>query len=144
MKKIWLVIITFIIAGGVAFYGGTKYQQSKNSLGDFPHKNFQNLSEEQSQQAFSEDIGGNFRQGASKGSGQNSLTGEVITKDEESLTLKMPDSGSRIVFFSTLTKIVKITDGSIDDIIAGKQITVSGEQNSDGSYTAKMIQTSSH
>ena len=32
-----------------------------------------------------------------------------------------------------------MTDGSINDIEIGKQIMVSGSQNSDGSYTANTI-----
>jgi len=144
MKKILLVIITFIIAGSGAFYGGIRYQQSKNSLENLSHQNFQSLSEEQRQQIFSANIGDKLRQGAGKESGQNFITGEVITKDEESLTLKILDSGSKIVFFSASTKILKTIDGSINDIVAGNQITVSGEQNSDGSYTAKVVQVSSY
>jgi D-Tyr-tRNAtyr deacylase len=70
------------------------------------------------------------------------LSGEVITKDDESLTLKIQDGGSKIVFFSNSTQISKTTNGSIDNIEIGKQITVNGEQNSDGSYIAKTIQLS--
>jgi len=35
-----------------------------------------------------------------------------------------------------------MADGSIDDVEIGKQIMVTGEQNSDGSYSAKTIQIS--
>jgi hypothetical protein len=35
-----------------------------------------------------------------------------------------------------------MTEGSINNIEIGKQIMVGGEQNSDGSYTAKTIQLS--
>jgi len=131
MKKIIPILLIFILVVGVGtFYGGMKYGQSKSpSL-----KNLQNLSQEQRQQLLQGRTG--------KRAGANFLNGEVITKDEQSLTLKMPDGGSKIVFFSDSTQISKTTEGSIDDIEIGKQIMISGDQNPDGSYTAKTIQLS--
>jgi len=139
MKKIIPIIIALVIVGGGAFYGGMKYGQStrqnfakQNSDGS--PQNFQNLSPEQRQKLLQGRTGG--------GTGANFLSGEVIAKDEQSLTLKMPDGNSKIVFFSDSTQISKTTEGTKDDIEIGKQIMVSGEQNSDGSYTAKTIQLS--
>jgi len=134
MKKLILIIIALVIVGGGAFYGGMKYEQSKSPLTNFSRQNFQNLSPEQRQQF--------LQQGVGQRAGAGFLSGEVINKDEQSLTLKMPDGGSKIIFFSDSTQISKTTEGSIDDIEIGKQIMVSGEQNSDGSYTAKTIQLS--
>jgi len=142
MKKIIPIIVALIIIGGGAFYGGMKYQQSKSSFGNFSRQNFQNLSEEQRQQLLQGNVGGSFGQGTGRGTGTNFLNGEVIAKDEQSLTLKMSDGGSKIIFFSDSTEISKTTEGSIGDIEIGKQIMVSGGQNSDGSYTAKTIQLS--
>ncbi len=142
-KKIIPIFVALIlIVGGGAFYGGMKYQQSKSPLGDFSRQNFQNLSEEQRQQIFQGNVGGTLQRGAGRGTGANFLTGEVIDKDEQSLTLKMPDGSSKIIFFSGSTQISKTTEGSINDIEVGKQIMVSGDQNADGSYTAKTIQLS--
>lgn len=129
MKKIIpIIIILIIVVGGGAFYGGMKYQQSKGPL--------TKLSPEQRQRF--------FQQGAGQKVGRDFLSGEVITKDEQSFTLKMPDGSSKIVFFSDSTQIFKTTEGKIGDIEIGKQIMVSGSQNSDGSYTAKTIQISPH
>src|SRR4030042_3773722 len=141
MKKIIPIFVALIlVVGGGAFYGGVKYQQSNGCFSNLTRQNFQNLSEEQRQQLLQGNIGGSFQRGIGGGAGTNFLNGEVIGKDEQSLTLKMPDGGSKIVFFSGSTKILKTTDGSIDDIGIGEQIMVSGEQNSDGSYTAQTIQ----
>lgn len=129
MKKIILFIIVLIIVGAGAFWGGMKYQQNK-ILSQRPF--FPNLSPEQRQQ-FSQRVGR---------MGTNFLSGEVISKDEKSLTLKLPDGSTKIIFFSDSTQISKATEGSIEDIEIGKQIIVSGEPNSDGSYTAKIIQPS--
>lgn len=142
MKKIIPIIIILIIIGGGAFYGGMKYGQSKSPLSDFFRQDFQNLSPEQRQHLFQGNIGESFQGGLGRRAGSGFLSGEVITKDEQSLTLKLQDGGSKIVFFSDLTEVSKTTDGSMEDIETGKQITVSGEQNSDGSYTAKTIQLS--
>jgi len=141
MKKLIIFsAILIIVIGGGAFYGGIKYQQSKNSFGNFSRQNSQNLSEEQRQQLFQGNVGGNLQNGVGKGTGSGFLKGEVINKDEQSLTLKMMDGNSMIIFFSGSTEISKTAEGSIDDIEVGKQITVTGEQNSDGSYTAETIQ----
>jgi len=131
MKKIIPIFVALIlVVGGGAFYGGMKYGQGKGFPGNFSRQNFQNLSEEQRQQIFQGRIGG-------AGGG---LSGEVIAKDEQSLTLKTQDGSSKIVFFSGSTKILKTAEGVVDDIGIGEQIMVSGEQNSDGSYTAETIQ----
>ncbi len=126
MRKIIPIIIILIIAvGGGAFYGGIKYQQSKTPR-------FQNLSSEQRQQ-FSQERAG-------RGIGAGFLTGEVITKDEQSLTLKIPDGSSKIVFFSGSTEITKSTKGSLNDLEIGKTISINGTANQDGSITANSIQ----
>lgn len=100
------------------------------------------MSPEQRQQLFQGNIGGSFQRGIGGGVGTNFLNGEVIAKDGQSLTLKMPDGGSKIVFFSDSTQISKTTEGSITDIEIGKQIMRSSDQNPDGSYTGKTIQFS--
>ena len=131
-KKIILIIIALAVIGGGAFYGGMKYGQSKNPR----------LSSEQRQQFLQGNIEGNLPRGTERGVGAGFLTGEVIAKDEQSLTLKMQDGSSKIVFFSDSTEISKTAEGSIGDVEIGKQIVVNGDQNSDGSYTAKTIQLS--
>jgi hypothetical protein len=129
IKKLLIIIIALVVIGGGAFYGGMKYGQNKISS---QRASFQNLSPEQRQQ---------FAQRAGR-AGANFLSGEVISKDDKSLTLKLPDGSTKIVFFSGSTQISKTTEGTIDDIEIGKQIMVSGDRNSDGSYTAKIIQLS--
>jgi len=131
MNKLIITIVALLIISGGAFYGGMKYGQAKSN---FSRQNFQNLSEAERQQLFQRGVG--MRQGA------GFLSGEVITKDEQNLTLKMPDGSSKIIFFSQSTEVSKMAEGTIDDVEVGKQVMVSGSQNSDGSYTAKTIQLS--
>jgi hypothetical protein len=140
VKKILPIILALIIIGAGIFYGGMKYGQGKTSSGSPSGQNFQNLTPEQRQQLLQGNVGGSLQRGAGRGDGANFLSGEVINKDAQSLTIKMPDNSSKIVFFSDSTKVSKTIDGSANDIETGKQIMVSGSQNSDGSYTAQTIQ----
>ncbi len=141
MKKIIpILVLSILIVGVGAFYGGMKYQQSKGSPGNFFGQNFQNMSAEQRQQFAQGNASGSFRQGAGRMVGSGFLSGQVISKDEQSLTLKMQDGSSKIVFFSDATKISKTTEGTVSDISQGDEITIIGQQNSDGSYTAQTIQ----
>jgi hypothetical protein len=127
MKKIIIVVVLVLVVGTGAFYGGMMY--GKNSA------------QSSRQQFFQANVGGTFqRQVGARGSGLGFVSGEVISKDDQSLTLKMQDNSSKIVFFSDSTSVLKTDQGSIDDIEPGQQIMVQGEENSDGSYTAQSIQ----
>lgn len=153
------IIITAIIVGGGAFYGGMKYDQNK---GGVSLSNLQNMSPEQRQQAF-----GQFRNSANlsglaaggrganggQGGGGGFVMGDIIGKDDpegeqalygasKSITIKLPDGGSRIIFLSGSTEITKSTAGSDSDLQMGQQITVNGTSNQDGSVIAKSIQIS--
>lgn len=135
-KIISIFITVLIVVGGGAFYGGMKCAQNKSPLSQFSRQNFQNLSSEQRQQF----LQGNAAGAIGRGMAGGLLSGEVMAKDGESLTIKTPDGSSRIIFVSGSTAITKTTQGSIGDIKIGEQIMVSGLQNSDGSYTAQSIQ----
>jgi len=138
-KKFLITILVIIVVGGGAFYGGMVYGKSKVNLA----KTFQNMTPQQRQQLFQGNAGstGSNSQGRNvRGAGANFLLGDIIAKDDKSLTLKMQDGSSKIVFFSDSTKISKTTGGSLSDIEIGKQVSINGQQNSDGSYTASTIQ----
>src|SRR4030042_1137164 len=130
MQKTLPIIIAAVIVCVGAFFGGMQYGQSKNSLSKDFEQNLQN-----GQQLPQGNLGMN-----SKGNGMNFLNGEVLTKDEQSLTIKTADGSSKIVFFSDSTQVSKMIEGAIDDLEIGKQITINGKENSDGSYTAQTIQ----
>jgi cytochrome c-type biogenesis protein CcmE len=129
MKNIIIVAVAVaVIFGAGGFYGGIKYAKSNVPAG-FSRSNFNGLSQGDSQQ----------RSGARMGSG-GFIAGEVVSKDDKSITLKVNDGGSKIVFYSDSTEIQKSIKGSVDDLEAGKTISVSGTANQDGSITAKTIQ----
>jgi len=141
MKKILpIFIVVVLIVGGGAFFAGMKYGQSKGS-GRFSMADIQNLTPEERQQRMQQaGIVGGFRSNGSGGNRGGFLSGEILSKSDDSLTVKLPDGGSKIVFFSDSTSITKSTDGVLSDLETGKTIMVNGTTNSDGSITATNIQ----
>ena len=148
-KIIIIIILSNIAALGVGVYGGMKYSDSKsyqNRLLQSGFQNMQNLSPEERQARFQgagTNTGAGFRVGASggqRGGGSGFAAGEILSKDEASITLKLADGGSKIIFFSDTTLIKKSENGVVGDLEIGKGAVISGSTNSDGSITANSIQ----
>lgn len=125
-----------LVAGGLGFYAGNRYGQSKAMISGRGTGAFANLSPEERAARFQQ-----------SGAGQrtmrtvaNFVAGEIAAKDTESLTLKLRDGGSRIIFFSANTSLSKTASGTQSELIVGKQITAEGTANQDGSLSAKSIQ----
>lgn len=70
----------------------------------------------------------------------NGVAGEVVAKDGTSITVKLPDGGSKIMYFSEKTTVQKTAAGTMDDVQIGGHVFVSGDATTDGSVTAKTIQ----
>lgn len=137
MKKILLsVIATTVIVGGCAFFGGMQYAKSQTpDMGDLASR-FGDFDPSQ-RSGMSGGVGG-FTRGQAGGGGL--VSGEILSMDAESMTIKLPDGGSKLVFFSGASKINKMTEGSSTDLATGTTITVTGTSNDDGSVTASTIQ----
>jgi hypothetical protein len=130
-KIIFGAIVALVAVG--SFYAGTKYASAgRNNI----RANFTRGAEvgmglsAQTGQA-------NIQRGARLG---GAVGGEVISKDDKSITVKNPNGGSKLVFFSTSTEILKSVTGTIEDLSVGTQVSVQGTDNSDGSVTAKSVQ----
>ena len=130
-KSIVIIIAVTLIVGAGAFYGGMKYAENKATAG-----------RQQRTQQFSGNAGAGFSGGTGAGQrgGGGFTAGEIITKDDKSVIVKLQDGGSKIVFLSDSTKITKSTDGALSDLEVGKNVSVNGTANSDGSITAQTIQ----
>ncbi len=134
-KNIIFVIVVIIIVGAGAFYGGMLYGKSTAGVG-IP--NFRNLTQQQRQQ-LSQQSGGN-RTGRNNANG-SFISGQVIAEDDKSVTVQLSDgSGSKIVFFSASTQIMKTASGTVSDLQVGLDLTINGQANQDGSITAQTIQ----
>ena len=135
-KNLIIAIVAIIAIGAGAFYGGTMYE--KNSLskqGLLRSANGLSLGENRQP---GRQGGTGFGRG---GNGGNFASGEIIAKDDKSITVKMPDGSSKIVFFSDSTAVGKSTQGSASDLNTGEQVMANGTSNPDGSLSAQNIQS---
>ena len=128
-----MAVAAALIIAGAAFYGGMKYQSFKDSA-----LAQSNLAQRRGGN------GGNFMGGAGGGRNGNGngggAAGEIIAKDDKSITIKLRDGGSKIIFYSASTQLQKMAEAVQSDFAVGGQIIVNGTANSDGSIVAKQIQ----
>ena len=130
-KYVIIVGVVIILVGVGAFYSGVIYNQNK-SVSD---------GQQRFGQAAGANIGGQFGfRGGQGRAGGGFISGDVISKDSQSLTIKMRDGSSKIVFFSDTTEVSKFVAGTSMDLAVGKTVTIMGKTNSDGSITATTIQ----
>ena len=133
-NKIALTVLAVaIVSGSVGFYGGLNYGK----------KNLRNPDWRVGINGQSVGSNGNFRGGpigGQKNNGENLVAGEIISKDDKSLTVKIRNGSSKIVFFATSTEISKFANGAVKDLEIGKTVIITGTSNSEGSITARSIQ----
>jgi hypothetical protein len=120
-KKIIAGIVSLVIITGIAFYGGMIYGKSTvPSRGQF---------------------GNGTRGTGTRGGGNGSFTaGEILSKDANSITIKMQDGSTKIALIASSTQVMKSSTGSLSDLMTGIEVTVTGTANSDGSVSAKSVQ----
>ncbi len=137
------VAVVAVVVGSGAFYGGMKYAQAKRGYLPAGRQDFANLTPEQRQQLMANGSAG-FRgmtgQGRGGANGDGFTSGDVISKDDKSITIKMRDGGSKIIFYSNNTEVSKFVNGMASDLEVGKYVTINGTVNQDGSVTAQLIQ----
>lgn len=132
-KKIISSVVIGLVIAGLSFWGGVTYGSSKKSS---------NLLTTRNQGSFGQNggtrNGGNMRGGGPNGGGF--VSGEILSKDDTSITIKESNGGSKIVFISPSTKIEKTVDGTPEDLVAGKQVMITGTTGADGSVSSTSIQ----
>lgn len=129
-KTIGIIIVVAVIIGGVAFWSGMKYQQSKKpAFGMGPAGQFS-----------IDRSNANGNGTAERANLSRATIGDVLTKDDSSITIKLSDGSSKIILYSPTTVVNKMATGSVDDITVGESVTVMGTTNTDGSLTAQNIQ----
>jgi hypothetical protein len=125
-KTITIAVIAVVVVGAAAFWGGMKFGQSSGA--------------KRMGQGFQQGMG--TAGGGLKGirTGANFINGEIINKDDKSITVKMRDGGSKIIFLSNATEFSKFATGTAADLNIGTSVMANGNTNSDGSITAQSIQ----
>lgn len=133
-KVVAIAVIAVIAVGAGSFYGGTIYEKSRlEKQGLIRSSNISDRMQKGGQRA----TPGGFNRGGENG---EFVAGEIISKDEKSITVKTKDGGSKIVFFSDSTQIGKTTQGSSVDLNNKQEVVINGQSNSDGSIVAQNIQ----
>lgn len=127
-KKIWLSVALLVIVGAGCFYAGTLVSKGKGkTTGGIPNGKMGGL---------------NGNVSSTKGMRNNAsfINGELLSKEDQKLTIKLQNGGSKIVLFANNTEVVKSTSGTLEDLITGSNLMITGTTNDDGSLTAKSIQ----
>lgn len=124
-------LITAIAAGGIGFYIGTPSSQTP-SRGQFGSGTGQIVGGARQNLA---GIRGNIMPQS-----EGMTMGTILSVDDKGITLDVKPNGSRIIFITSETKILKSTEGTQSDLKEGSSVTITGTPNSDGSITAKSVQ----
>lgn len=119
IKPLYVLILVVLVAIG-AFFGGMQYQKSQRSAGRGQ-------------------FGGGQGQFGNRNGQNRPVTGDIISMDDKSITVKLMDGSSKIVILSVTTAVNKQATGSASDLKNGERVLVIGTQNSDGSITADNI-----
>ena len=134
MKNTKLIIGALLIVVGFAgFFGGMKYQQSKG----FSMANIQSGDTRTGM------AGRSDSERTRLGSNSGMISGEIIDKDEVSITVKQADESTKIILLSENTGVNKTSEGSVDDLKTGETVMIFGQENPDGSISAANIQLNS-
>lgn len=130
-KNIFVSLLAVAVVGGGAFFGGMKYQESKNASAFPASRNFQGMPGA---------AAGNSGARANRNGGGGMVVGEITAVDGDSVTVKSADGASKIVFFSEKTSIGNFTAAQSGDLAVGQSVTAAGTAGTDGSIVANNIQ----
>jgi hypothetical protein len=126
-KSLIKIIALAIVVGLLGFYGGIQYQKSQKGNFSGSAKGLTNGAIQQR---------GFNRQG--NGSGFSPVSGQIVSIDDNTITIKTQDGSSKIIIYSTSTKVNKTTEGSRSDLKIGETIMTIGSESS-GTITAQSI-----
>ena len=122
-NKIIAGIVGLVLFLG-GFWAGSFYHTTKTPAGNFARGT----------------MGGGSRTGVMNSRGGGLVAGSILAKDDKSITVQLQTGGSKIVFISASTTVMKSAPGSADDLQVGTNVMAQGGSNADGSVTAQSIQ----
>lgn len=125
------ILVVGVLMGAVGFVGGKTYQEAQTpKMGQFM----------QQRNGEGQRGGNNQEMGQRVQMRSGGITaGEVVSLEDQTLTLKMADGSSKIVVLSDSTSYQKTDSATKTDLGTGSKVTVIGESNTDGSLTAKTV-----
>jgi hypothetical protein len=126
-KQIPIFIAVIIIVAAGSFFGGMKYDAGKKTANGMA-------------QRFGQLAGAQRGAGGFRANGANLVNGEVLAKDDKSVTIKLNAGGSKIVFFTGATQFMRTATDTIDNLKVGDNVMANGSSNADGSLNAESIQ----
>ncbi len=123
-----VLAVSFIIIAGLSFFAGTKYQsrQLLNLRGQFASG--RNMDRVGNQPGNRNRFGG------------RQLVGEITGQDDKSVTIKLSDGSSKIIFLSQSTSFNQAVPASVSDLKLGTRIGVFGNENANGTLNAQSVQ----
>ena len=138
MKKYFTksTIIISLVTLIIGFAGGFIYQKSKTP-------SFARNGQFQTAGGNHSNRSGNGNSMPSQRISSKETIGEITSVDSSSITVKTPDGGSKIVMISDSTTVNQATKVDKTNLKAGSQVSISGDQNTDGTVTGKIINLNS-
>ena len=118
-------VVAVAVIVGVSFLGGVQYGKSQIPTGA---------------RGGAGQYSGVATRGARGGMNGGLISGSVVSSDAQSITVSIPAGGSKIIYLSDSTQIMKSTEGGKTDLQTGTNIIVTGTANPDGSVIAQSIQ----
>ncbi|MCL6471373.1 MAG: hypothetical protein K6T91_00965 [Firmicutes bacterium] len=138
-KIVATIVAVAMVFGGGGFYGGMAYQKAQTpafgtSDGRWP--GMMGRAGADGQGGAGGNANGNRR---FFGQGGRPVSGEIISQDDKSITVKLADGSTKIVMLSDKTEISKASTGNRSDLKKGERVFAAGTENSDGSITANIV-----
>jgi hypothetical protein len=128
-KNLIIVVLLLVVVAVGSFLAGRKFSSDRRTFG--------------TGQFGARQPGMPFGQG-NQGQGNRGsfrpISGEIISVDDKSITVKIADGSSKIVILTDKTEINQASKATVDDLKVGGQVMAMGQENTDGSITAQNIQ----
>lgn len=117
----------------ISFYVGYKYSQSKKSVMNF------GSGMERGDLVQGDNIPAR-QAGKQSDASQTQVIGEIIKKDDSSITVKTGDASSIIIYLKDDVFIGKMSEVERSELLEGNNVLILGSKGTDSSFVAESIQ----